>query len=59
LLKQYEESYANPINQASFNPFMEVIEPRETRRVLIKTLELLATKKKPLKYSKRHGNIPL
>ncbi|MGC9325741.1 MAG: acyl-CoA carboxylase subunit beta [Desulfomonilia bacterium] len=60
LLKEYEERYANPMREASSNPFInDVIEPRDTRRVLIKSLEFLATKRTPPRYRKRHGNIPM
>jgi acetyl-CoA carboxylase carboxyltransferase component len=59
-LKEYEDRYCNPMREANANlSISDVIEPRETRRVLIKTLEFLSTKKRPPRYSKRHGNIPL
>ena len=61
LIKQYAERYSNPIYEASNNWFMEdIIEPRETRRLLIKALNMLRTKKKVYpRYGKKHGNIPL
>jgi propionyl-CoA carboxylase beta chain len=59
-LKQYEEKYANPIYEASNNWYLEdLIEPAETRRVLIRGLKMLQTKKKCNSYPKKHGNIPL
>jgi len=49
----------SPLAMASFCPYVEdVIEPRETRRVLIKSLRLLESKKVS-RYPKRHGNMPL
>ncbi|HDP25527.1 MAG TPA: acyl-CoA carboxylase subunit beta [Deltaproteobacteria bacterium] len=60
LLLEYEERYANPMREAGSNPFInDVIEPRETRRVLIRSLNFLATKKTLPRYPKRHGNIPM
>ncbi len=60
LLREYEERYANPMREAAYNPFInDVIEPRETRRVLIRSLAFLSTKKRPPRYPKRHGNIPM
>ncbi len=58
-VKEYREKYANPLFEVSNNPFLEdVIEPKETRRVLIKTLQSLRNKK-VIRQPKRHGNIPL
>lgn len=61
LVKQYAERYASPVYEASNNWFLEdIIEPRETRRVLIKALAALRTKQKSYpRYGKKHGNIPL
>jgi len=59
-LQEYRERYSNPIHEISASWYIEdIIEPRETRRMLIKGLKLLMTKKKIVKYPKRHGNIPL
>jgi acetyl-CoA carboxylase carboxyltransferase component len=59
-LKEYEDRYCDPMREASANiSVSDVIEPRDTRKVLIRTLELLSTKKRPPRYVKRHGNIPL
>jgi propionyl-CoA carboxylase beta chain len=35
-----------------------VIDPRETRRVLVRSLEMLRTKKENLP-QRKHGNVPL
>jgi acetyl-CoA carboxylase carboxyltransferase component len=59
-LKEYEDRYCNPMREASANlSITDVIEPRDTRIVLIRSLEFLSTKKRPPRYGKRHGNIPL
>jgi acetyl-CoA carboxylase carboxyltransferase component len=58
-LKIYKEKYANPIYECSSNWYVEdVIEPRETRRTLIRDLRFLKTKKK-VRVPRKHGNIPL
>ncbi len=58
-VKEYREKHANPIFHASRNPYMEdVIEPEETRGILIKTLQALRNKK-VRRQPKKHGNIPL
>jgi Acetyl-CoA carboxylase, carboxyltransferase component (subunits alpha and beta) len=58
-LKIYKEKYANPIYECSSNWYIEdIIEPRETRRTLIRDLRFLKTKKK-VRVPRKHGNIPL
>jgi acetyl-CoA carboxylase carboxyltransferase component len=60
LIKEYEDRYANPLREASANPFInDIIEPRETRRVLIRSLTFLSARQRPLRHSKRHGNMPM
>ena len=60
LIREYEGRYANPLREASYNPFInDVIEPKDTRRVLIRSLEFLSTKKRPSRHAKRHGNMPM
>jgi len=58
-IKEYRDVYSNPLMLASRSPFLhDVIEAKDTRRLLIKSLELL--RRKPLiRRSKKHGNIPL
>jgi acetyl-CoA carboxylase carboxyltransferase component len=59
-IRELEERTCNPMREAAYNPsIIDVIEPKDTRKVLIQSLELLSTKKKPPRYTKRHGNIPL
>jgi acetyl-CoA carboxylase carboxyltransferase component len=59
MVEMYKGAAGNPLMMASFSPYTEdVIEPKDTRRVLIKSLEFLRNKKVS-RYPKRHGNIPL
>ena len=58
-IKEYRDVYANPMMLASRSPFLhDVIEAKDTRRTLIKSLELM--RQKPVaRQNKKHGNIPL
>ena len=59
-LKEYTENYSNPLREISGNWGIEdIIEPRETRKVLIRGLKFLSTKERAPKQMKHHGNIPL
>ena len=58
-VREYRDMVANPMVMASENPFVEdIIEPRETRRVIIRAFEALKNKK-TTRRAKKHGNIPL
>ncbi len=58
-LKNYRETYANPIYDISSNMnVLDVITPAETRSYLIRLFQQLENKHRP-KIDKRHGNIPL
>ncbi len=63
-VEEYREKFLNPYLAASLNKVDIVIEPKETRKVLIDVLEMLLPKrgdldaKQPPKY-KKHGSIPL
>lgn len=58
-LKEYRETYANPIYDVSSNLNVEdVITPAETRHYLIRALAMLAGKKVD-RPAKKHGNIPM
>ncbi|MBI5607041.1 MAG: acyl-CoA carboxylase subunit beta [Deltaproteobacteria bacterium] len=60
MVRQYRERYANPIINASGNLYAEdVIDPAETRRILIRSLQFLRTKSRNLTVFKRHGNMPM
>jgi acetyl-CoA carboxylase carboxyltransferase component len=58
-IKQYGELYADTLALASQATYVQdIIEPRETRRCLIRSLQLIKGKRiEP--YPKRHGNMPL
>lgn len=59
-LQEFSDKYANPIREASANwSIDDIIEPRDTRKILIKSLKYLSGKKRDSYQSKRHGNIPL
>jgi len=57
-VEEFREKLANPYIAAQRGFVDEVIEPRFTRRKLISSLELLATKRDQ-NPPKKHGNIPL
>jgi len=58
IVKEYKERFANPYVAAEKGIIDDVINPEETRPVLIKALEMLKDKReaRPLK---KHGNIQL
>ena len=59
-LKEYEDMFCHPYKAASVQRVDIVIDPSETRIMLIKAVEYLRTKRMPEgRYVKKHGNIPL
>ena len=58
LFQSYYDKYVNAYRAASLRHINDIIEPRETRPVLIKALELLKGKRQIMP-EKKHGNIPL
>ena len=58
LVEQYIDRYANPYVAAERGFVDDVIDPSETRQVLIKALAVLATKREELP-KRKHGNVPL
>ncbi len=58
LVEQYSERFANPYNAAERGYVDDVIDPRDTRRVLVESLEMLRSKKEKLP-QRKHGNVPL
>jgi len=59
-LLEYINKYSNPIREISLSWWInDIIEPQETRKVLIMGLNYLSTKKRPPKIDKRHGNMPV
>lgn len=58
LVDEYTERYANPYIAAERGFVDDVIDPAETRRVLISSLSILRTKREDLP-KRKHGNVPL
>lgn len=57
-IAHYKETFANPYVAAAKGYIDAVIEPKETRRVLLQALESNQTKRKQAP-KRKHGNIPL
>lgn len=55
---EYQEKFANPYRAAARGFIDEVIEPRETRRKLIKAFSMLENKQVDIP-KRKHGNIPM
>jgi propionyl-CoA carboxylase beta chain len=55
---EYQEKFANPYRAAARGFIDEVIDPRETRRKLLKGFAMLENKTEPIR-PRKHGNIPL
>jgi acetyl-CoA carboxylase carboxyltransferase component len=58
LVEEYSERFANPYLAAERGYIDDVIDPSETRRVLVRSLDLLRTKREELP-RRKHGNVPL
>ncbi|MES0329001.1 MAG: acyl-CoA carboxylase subunit beta [Dehalococcoidales bacterium] len=58
LVADYEEKFSNPYRAANLGYIDDIIDPRQTRRHLIKALEMLEGKTQD-NPPKKHGNIPL
>jgi acetyl-CoA carboxylase carboxyltransferase component len=58
LIEEYTDLFANPYIAAERGYVDDVIDPRETRRVLARSLAMLRTKREQLP-SRKHGNVPL
>ncbi len=58
LIDEYTERFANPYIAAERGYVDDVIDPRETRRVLARSLSMLRTKREQVP-SRKHGNVPL
>jgi propionyl-CoA carboxylase beta chain len=57
-IAEFREKFANPYVAAAHGYVDDVIEPRETRRRLVATLETLRTKRDQ-NPPRKHGNLPL
>ncbi|MCA8911257.1 MAG: methylmalonyl-CoA carboxyltransferase, partial [Planctomycetes bacterium] len=58
LIAEYRERFSNPYDAAARGYIDGVIKPRETRRKLIRALEVVRHKR-DVNPPKKHGNIPL
>jgi acetyl-CoA carboxylase carboxyltransferase component len=58
LIEEYTERFANPYIAAERGYVDDVIDPRDTRKVLIRSLAMLRTKREQLP-QRKHGNVPL
>ena len=58
LVEEYIERFANPYVAAERGYIDDVIDPADTRWVLIRSLELLRSKREELP-KRKHGNVPL
>lgn len=58
-ISEFQERYSGPYLRAASGGFDAVIEPRETRAVLIRLFDMYHTKQPLPQVQKKHGNIPL
>jgi acetyl-CoA carboxylase carboxyltransferase component len=58
LILEYEDRFLNPYQAAERGYVDDVIDPRDTRRMLARALDMLRTKREQLP-SRKHGNTPL
>jgi acetyl-CoA carboxylase carboxyltransferase component len=58
LVEEYTEQYANPYAAAERGYVDDVIDPADTRKVLVRSLALLVSKREDLP-KRKHGNMPL
>jgi propionyl-CoA carboxylase beta chain len=58
LIEDYTERFSNPYVAAERGYVDDVIEPQETRRRLVSSLEMLRSKRETIP-QRKHGNIPL
>jgi acetyl-CoA carboxylase carboxyltransferase component len=58
MIDDYQERFANPYVSAGRGYVDDVIDPRDTRWKIIRSLEMLQNKSERLP-NKKHGNIPL
>ena len=58
LIADYTQRFSNPYVAAERGYVDDVIEPQETRRLLVRSLEMLRSKRETVP-QRKHGNIPL
>ena len=57
-IEEYREEFANPYKAGSLGYIQDVLQPAQTRPMLISALEMLAGKRES-RPAKKHGNMPL
>ena len=58
LIDEYQEKFENPYRAAERGYVDDVIDPRETRRLVVRSLAMLRTKREQVP-QRKHGNLPL
>jgi acetyl-CoA carboxylase carboxyltransferase component len=58
LVQEYTERFSNPYQAAERGYVDDVIDPRDTRKMLVQAFAMLRTKREQLP-SRKHGNSPL
>lgn len=58
MVKEYAEQFATPYLAAARGYVDDVIDPADTRRLVVRTLQMLATKRET-RPAKKHGNFPV
>jgi acetyl-CoA carboxylase carboxyltransferase component len=58
LIDEYTERYVNPYLAAERGFVDDVIDPAETRRVIVRAIDVLRSKREDLP-KRKHGNVPL
>jgi acetyl-CoA carboxylase carboxyltransferase component len=58
LAREYHARHANPYGAAEQGYVDDVIDPADTRAVLVRALEMLRSKREELP-KRKHGNVPL
>ena len=58
-VKEYQDLYLTPYHSASRSVIDGVINPKDTRKLLLSTLNVLGNKAEPPRPYRKHGNIPL
>lgn len=59
MIQEYEDKFANPYVAAARGYVDLIIEPAKTRETLIKAINVVKSRKRPISFNRRHGNIPL
>ncbi len=58
-IREYQDTYLTPYHSSSRSVIDAVIQPQDTRRIIVSALRMLETKQVPERAWRKHGNIPL